>query len=182
MLNENSFIAILSLSILILITLIGLKKISQRSTAKWSDFVLLLLLILFYCVIFWIKPVLFWFNSHILLGLLISLNLIYLIHYLSICILSKNWTDSEKPKENGSLIIKGMYRFVRHPIYSMFFFEGFVFMLISPWLLPIALCAMGVPFYRLIRLREEDYLIDKFGKEYQDYKERVKYRIIPYVW
>lgn len=124
----------------------------------------------------------FWFNPVTVTILIILLDLILLLHNLSIFNLAKNFSDSHEPKDGSVLVYKGMYRWVRHPIYSMFFFEGLLLSLISPWFIPLGIGCMLVSFYRLVILKEELYLIKRYGQDYTDYQSKVKHRIIPFIW
>ena len=82
--------------------------------------------------------------------------------------------------KNGKLITKGIYSFVRNPIYSafIFVFTGILimgsnlFLLILPILFWINLTV-------ILKLTEEKWLLEKFGDEYVDYCKVVN-RIIPW--
>ena len=81
--------------------------------------------------------------------------------------------------KNGKLITKGIYSFVRNPIYTafIFVFTGILimgsnlFLLILPILFWINLTV-------ILKLTEEKWLLEKFGDEYVDYCKVVN-RIIP---
>jgi protein-S-isoprenylcysteine O-methyltransferase Ste14 len=112
----------------------------------------------------------------------------FLIEILGLCIaiwaritLGSNWSASVTFKEKHELIIKGPYKFVRHPIYTgmltMFLgaaiylgvlagFLGFVSFFIGFW----------------IKSREEERMMAKhFPKEYAKYKKNTK-ALIPFVY
>jgi hypothetical protein len=82
--------------------------------------------------------------------------------------------------KNGKLITKGIYSFVRNPIYTafIFVFTGILimgsnlFLLILPILFWINLTV-------ILKLTEEKWLLEKFGDEYVDYCKVVN-RIIPW--
>lgn len=115
--------------------------------------------------------------------LVICLIIIKLLHYLSIRKLSKkNWTDSSIVKEGGSLIKTGMYRYVRHPIYTMFLLEGLIICFLTPYALILAVGEISIPFVRLILKKEEENLIRYYGDEYLEYKKLVRYRLIPFIY
>jgi protein-S-isoprenylcysteine O-methyltransferase Ste14 len=114
--------------------------------------------------------------------LVVGLIMIKLLHYLSIKKLRKNWTDSSIVKEGGSLIITGLYRYVRHPIYTMFLLEGLLIGFLSPYALILALIEISIPFVRLILKKEEENLIHYYGDEYLEYKKLVRYRLIPFIY
>ncbi len=72
---------------------------------------------------------------------------------------------------------EGMYRFIRHPLYTsyLFYFLGFLLLLQNLLILPLLIGIYG--YYDLSKY-EEAILIDHFGEEYSDYQERVG-RFIP---
>lgn len=82
--------------------------------------------------------------------------------------------------KNGKLITKGIYSFVRNPIYTafIFVFTGILimgsnlFLLILPILFWINLTV-------ILKLTEEKWLLEKFGDEYVHYCKVVN-RIIPW--
>ena len=82
--------------------------------------------------------------------------------------------------KNGKLITKGIYSFVRNPIYTafIFVFTGILimgsnlFLLILPILFWLNLTV-------ILKLTEEKWLLEKFGDEYVDYCKVVN-RIIPW--
>jgi protein-S-isoprenylcysteine O-methyltransferase Ste14 len=75
--------------------------------------------------------------------------------------------EAEPPRFHQPLL----YKWVRHPLYLGFF--------LAFWLAPQMtaghlLLALGVSIYMLIAIRyEERDLVDYFGKDYEDYRERV---------
>ncbi|MFQ6010563.1 MAG: methyltransferase family protein [Nitrososphaerales archaeon] len=83
---------------------------------------------------------------------------------------------SEKVREPTKMIVTtGPFRYSRNPIYGAFvaIYFGITFLFNTPWpilLLPIVLIVMH---YGVIT-REERYLEGKFGKEYLDYKRKVR--------
>jgi protein-S-isoprenylcysteine O-methyltransferase Ste14 len=96
--------------------------------------------------------------------------------------LSTNWSLSVDILENHSLVTKGLYRHIRHPMYAAIFLQGIGQALIAPnWLVgPSNLCA----FILLFSLRlptEERMMLQHFGIDYEAYRNRTK-RIIPGVW
>lgn len=75
---------------------------------------------------------------------------------------------------NDKLTMAGAYSVVRHPLYSawiVFIVPGIVLIsrYILCWLIPIF---MYVVFKALIK-KEDDYLEQKFGDEYRNYRKRV---------
>ena len=75
---------------------------------------------------------------------------------------------------------KGLYRFVRHPLYASYFltFGGYVLMNTSIENLIIYVVTMGFLFIRVYR-EEEHLALDSL---YQEYMHKVTYRVIPFVF
>ena len=81
-------------------------------------------------------------------------------------------------KQKGTLIIKGLFLLVRHPLYF-----GQLLLLIGTLLLTFelslfVLLEVAIVLVRPITILEEKELIDRFGEEYIKYQERVP-RIVP---
>jgi len=95
-------------------------------------------------------------------------------------ILGRNWSGVVTLKEGHELIVRGPYRFVRHPIYTgilaMFagtaiaigYFGGF-----------LGLLLVFVSFWLKLK-REEDLMLKHFPDKYAAYQRKVK-RIIPFL-
>jgi protein-S-isoprenylcysteine O-methyltransferase Ste14 len=86
--------------------------------------------------------------------------------------MGKSLTPYPRPRESGELILKGPYRFVRHPIYV----AGFLFFLgvglSSSLPATIGALALGALWRRKAAV-EEAHLLARFP-EYENYRERVK--------
>ncbi|MFA4994983.1 MAG: isoprenylcysteine carboxylmethyltransferase family protein [Bdellovibrionales bacterium] len=84
--------------------------------------------------------------------------------------------------ERGQKVIStGPYAYVRHPLYSC----GSIIYLFSPlalgsfWTMYVALL---IPVIFIIRLLHEESFLKKELKGYAEYMQKVKYRLIPYIW
>lgn len=80
------------------------------------------------------------------------------------------------------LVIGGPYRWIRHPGYL-----GHILCLTGIGLALSSLAALGLvialaPFILWRIQREEEMLLAEFGKEYQNYKRQMKWRLIPWVY
>jgi protein-S-isoprenylcysteine O-methyltransferase Ste14 len=96
--------------------------------------------------------------------------------------LGRNWSVTLKVREQHVLVTSGVYRFVRHPMYSSFFLLGVAQLLLLPnWLAGVSgLVGAGLLFgFRV--LREEKMMLETFGDEYRSYMAVTK-RVIPWIY
>ena len=84
-------------------------------------------------------------------------------------------------QENQKVIDTGLYGIVRHPMYSatVLLFLSMPLVLGSVISLVIFL---AYPFIIAKRIRHEEAFLEKELPGYREYKEKVKYRLIPFVW
>lgn len=84
-------------------------------------------------------------------------------------------------QENQTVVDTGLYGIVRHPMYSatILLFLSIPLILGSVFSFVIFLV---YPFIIAKRIKNEEELLEKELKGYKEYKEKVKYRLIPFVW
>ena len=84
-------------------------------------------------------------------------------------------------QENQTVIDTGLYGIVRHPMYSatLLLFLAMPLVLGSVFSFAIFL---AYPFIIAKRIRHEEAFLEKELAGYRAYKEKVKYRLIPFVW
>ena len=84
-------------------------------------------------------------------------------------------------QENQQLIDVELYGVVRHPMYLAFtiLFLSAPFVLGSWFAILPALC---IPFFLSIRIRNEEEVLRKGLRGYEEYTQKVHYRLIPFVW
>jgi protein-S-isoprenylcysteine O-methyltransferase Ste14 len=96
--------------------------------------------------------------------------------------LGTNWSLTLEVRENHHLVTGGIYRHVRHPMYSAFLVYSVGQALVVPnW---IAGPSYGVAMGLLVALRlgpEERMMTEEFGDEYRAYARQTK-RLVPGVW
>jgi protein-S-isoprenylcysteine O-methyltransferase Ste14 len=104
------------------------------------------------------------------------------LFYRSHADLGKNWSISLEIRENHQLVTSGVYRLIRHPMYTAIFLTALAqALLLSNWLAgPSCFLAFLVMFALRIG-REETMMLNKFGEAYGDYMNRTK-RLIPHLW
>ena len=93
--------------------------------------------------------------------------------------LGRNWSISLDVRENHELVTSGVYRKVRHPMYSAFWLWAIAQALLLPnWAAGFAgLAGFGILFFGRIT-REERMMLETFGDSYRAYMERTG-RIFP---
>ena len=84
-------------------------------------------------------------------------------------------------QEGQKVIDTGLYGIVRHPMYSvtLLLFLSMPLVLGSVWSFLIFL---AYPFIIAARLKDEEKFLEEELEGYREYKEKVKYRLIPFVW
>ena len=84
-------------------------------------------------------------------------------------------------QEGQKVIDTGLYSIVRHPMYSatLLLFLSMLLVLGSIWSFLIFL---AYPFIIAARLKDEEKFLEEELEGYREYKEKVKYRLIPFIW
>ena len=84
-------------------------------------------------------------------------------------------------QENQKVIDTGLYGVVRHPMYAatLLLFLSMPLILGSPFSFVVML--LYLPLIAK-RIRNEEAVLEQGLEGYAAYKERVKYRLIPFIW
>ena len=84
-------------------------------------------------------------------------------------------------QEGQKVIDTGLYGIVRHPMYSatLLLFLSMPIVLGSLWSLLIFL---AYPFIIAARLKDEEKFLEEELEGYREYKKKVRYRLIPFIW
>jgi protein-S-isoprenylcysteine O-methyltransferase Ste14 len=101
-----------------------------------------------------------------------------LIIALAILQLDKNLTPFPTPKENGKLIQTGLYKFVRHPIYSGIILSAISFGLYhgSFWKISVGFALWILFFFKSIY---EENMLSKPFEDYEAYRKNTS-RFFPF--
>jgi len=104
------------------------------------------------------------------------------LFYRSHADLGTNWSVTLELREQHRLITQGVYRRIRHPMYTALFLYSIGQMLALPnWVAgPSNLLAFGILFAGRVG-NEEAMMHERFGDEYQAYSAR-KQRLAPWIW
>ena len=84
-------------------------------------------------------------------------------------------------EEGQTVVDTGLYGIVRHPMYAV----TVLLFLMIPLILGSWYALIAFVFYPaiiIVRLKDEEELLTKALPGYEEYKQKVKYRIIPFIW
>lgn len=122
--------------------------------------------------------------SHVPLWLVITASVLFLIGYGAYAeVMRENAYLSRtiKVEEDQTVIDTGLYGIVRHPMYlaTLLMFLPLPLILGSFWgLIPFAL----YPVIIVVRILNEEKILTEGLDGYAAYKQKVRYRLIPYLW
>ncbi len=86
-----------------------------------------------------------------------------------------------KVEEGQTVVDTGLYAIVRHPMYMV----TILLFLMIPIVLGSWYALIAFSFYPaiiIVRLKDEEDLLTRELPGYAEYKQKVKYRIIPFIW
>lgn len=102
--------------------------------------------------------------------------------YRSHADLGTNWSVTLEIRENHRLITDGVYRLVRHPMYSALFVYAIGQALVVPnWVAGPSYLLLILILFAFRVGAEEKMMLETFGDEYAAYMTRTK-RLIPGLW
>ena len=118
------------------------------------------------------------------IGAVIAFAVIFLIAYILYAeVLRENTYLSRtiEVQENQKVIDTGLYGIVRHPMYSatLLLFLSMPLVLGSVYAFIIFL---AYPFIIAARIKNEEELLKKELAGYNEYIQKVKYRLVPFIW
>ena len=104
------------------------------------------------------------------------------VFYLTHRALGRNWSISLELREGHRLVVEGIYRHTRHPMYAAFWLWAIAQGLLLPnWFAGCAgLVGFGILFFGRVA-REERMMLAKFGDDYRAYIART-YRVFPGIY
>jgi protein-S-isoprenylcysteine O-methyltransferase Ste14 len=101
------------------------------------------------------------------------------VFYAAHSALGRNWSGTLDIRENHTLITRGIYQYIRHPMYLGFFLLAIgIFLSSANWLLGFA--TLGFSTFLYIRRidDEEKMMLETFGEAYKQYSQRTG-RLLP---
>ena len=84
-------------------------------------------------------------------------------------------------QENQKVIDTGLYGIVRHPMYSATLFLFLSMGMILGSLISFAILLLYIPIIAK-RIKNEEKVLEEGLEGYSEYKTRVKFKVIPFVW
>ncbi len=113
-------------------------------------------------------------------GLLLFAAALWLFHATHKA-LGRNWSVTLRVREEHALVTEGVYRFVRHPMYTAFWMWAIAQALtLQNWLVgPAGIIGFGT-LYALRVAREEALMRETFGAAWDDYAARTP-RLVPFL-
>ena len=117
-------------------------------------------------------------------GVAIGAAVVFLVAYILYAeVLRENTYLSRtiEVQENQKVIDTGLYGIVRHPMYSV----TLLLFLSMPLVLGSVysfLTFLAYPFIIAKRIKDEEKFLEKELVGYVQYKQKVKYRLVPFVW
>ena len=109
---------------------------------------------------------------------------IFLIAYILYAeVLRENQTllRTIKVEKNQKVVDTGLYSIVRHPMYSVTLLLFLAMPLILGSIISFVIF-LAYPFIIAKRIKNEEEVLEKDLKGYTEYKKKVKYKMIPFVW
>ena len=122
--------------------------------------------------------------SNMPLWVVVTASILFLISYaLYAEVMRENayLSRTVKVEEGQTVVDTGLYGIVRHPMYAV----TILLFLMIPLVLGSWYALTVFAFYPaiiVIRLKDEEELLTKELAGYAEYKQKVKYRIIPFIW
>lgn len=122
--------------------------------------------------------------THVPLWLYVSAIGVFLLTYLGFAELlreNKYLSRTVAVQSGQQVIDTGLYGIIRHPMYAIILFMFLSMPLIIGsfvGLIPLT----PLPFLLAVRIRNEEHLLQKELSGYERYMNKVKYRMIPYLW
>ena len=123
-----------------------------------------------------------WFNLPSIVVIIASV--IFLLAYIMYAeVLRENeyLSRTVEVSENQKVVDSGLYGIVRHPMYTstIFLFLSMPLVLDSIFSFIVMLV---YPIIIMFRIRNEERVLENELIGYEEYKEKVKYKLIPYLW
>lgn len=84
-------------------------------------------------------------------------------------------------QENQKVVDTGLYGIVRHPMYSATLFMFLSIPIILGSILSFVIMLSYIPIIA-IRMKSEEEILEEGLEGYKEYKQKVRYKVIPFIW
>ena len=84
-------------------------------------------------------------------------------------------------QENQKVVDTGLYGIVRHPMYMSTLFLFLAMPLVLGSLISFLVMLLYIPLIAK-RIRNEEKVLEEGLEGYKEYKQKVKYKVIPFIW
>ncbi len=116
-----------------------------------------------------------------LLGFIIGVSALWLFYKVHNT-LGDNWSPTLEIRKEHKLIVSGVYKWARHPMYTAMLFQMVSFSLITANWFYASTMFTGLAILLVIRIPDEEKLmIEEFGEQYKNYMKQTK-RLIPFIF
>jgi protein-S-isoprenylcysteine O-methyltransferase Ste14 len=95
--------------------------------------------------------------------------------------LKRNYSGTLRIREGHQLITHGIYKYVRHPVYTGTLLRTFAIPIYTTSLLGFLFALVGIPLFIYRIGVEEQMLIEEFSDEYLEYTKATR-KLFPYVY
>ena len=112
--------------------------------------------------------------SNIIGGILLVSGLLFHLHSEK-----KHRQAHEKSADIVKIVQDGMFARIRHPLYISMIAMNLGIALAFGVVITMIIALVGVLHWVVSALKEEELLLQKFGDEYKQYMNRVRWRFIP---
>lgn len=116
--------------------------------------------------------------------IVIIASIIFLISYIMYAeVLRENMYLSRtvEVNENQKVVDSGLYGIVRHPMYTSTIFLFLSMPLVLDSIFSFAIMLI-YPIVIIFRITNEEKVLENELEGYKEYKEKVKYKIMPFIW
>lgn len=113
-------------------------------------------------------------------GIIILLGALVIRVYAAMT-LNKSYSYTLEIREDHKLVTKGLYKYIRHPIYTGVILGAFSIPIYSSSLRGFLITILAIPLFMYRIGNEEKMLIEEYGEEYEEYQKHT-WKLFPYIY